>query len=866
MSTRKPSRVFATATAFYLRRSLSVALLLLAGLAAAESGAPSLELSRSARTWEFLPVTGMHAGLFGDEAGNLEAWVYPLKILRNFHLNFVLTGRVVPAVSLARTVSVRPESATILYAGDTFQVRETLFVPVNEGGAVIHLEVKTAEPLEIEAVFTRDFQLEWPAALGGTYITWDPKLHAFYLGEEQKKYAALVGSPSGDQSTQEYFTNYSSSSSNSFRLGKTGKGSEVKTIVIAGSTQGLSQAESIYQRLSRDYANLLQQSALHYRDYLGSTVSLELPDAQLQRAYDWARVSMAQGMVTNPEIGTGLIAGYRTSGESQRPGFAWFFGRDSMWTLLALNASGDFTSSRTALEFLAKYQRADGKIAHEISQAADLVPWFTNYPYAYASADATPLFIIAANDYVTHSGDVAFAKAQWDHLWLAYQFLKSTYDASGLPRNFGIGHGWVEGGPLLPVKTELYQAGLAVEALRALANLATLAGKPDVSAGLLKDSEQQKAQVNQIFWAPEKNFFDYAVDTNSKPIDIPSVLSTVPMWFGVLDADKAQATINHLAAWDQQTDWGMRIISSQDPKYDPGGYHFGSVWPLFTGWASVGEYRYHRVHPAYANLRANALLAFDGSLGHVTEVLSGDYYQPLSTSSPHQIWSAAMVVSPLLKGMVGLEVDAVGHRVSFTPHVPADWSAFRVRNVRVGSVTLDLSYRRSADAITLDVRRTGPGECSIDFSPALSLRGKVLGSRLNRRSVDGHLEQNAVDQHIAFHFPVNQGSSTLEIRTRDDFGVSVQSSLPALGSASHGLRVMSEEWDKSHETLTMQLSGVPGNLYELAVWKPGQIGSVEGGKLSQSASGATVIAIDFPAASSTDYVDQKLVIHFGGRR
>src|SRR3984885_8425815 len=70
-----------------------------------------------------------------------------------------------------------------------------------------------------------------------------------------------------------------------------------------------------------------------------------------------------------------------------------------------------------------------------------------------------------------------------------------------------------------------------------------------------------------------------------------------------------------------------------------GGYHYGSVWPLFTGWASVGEYRYHREFPAYSNLRANALLALDGSLGHVTEVLSGDYYQPLSTSSPHQIWS-----------------------------------------------------------------------------------------------------------------------------------------------------------------------------------------------------------------------------------
>src|SRR5947208_2766767 len=106
---------------------------------------------------------------------------------------------------------------------------------------------------------------------------------------------------------------------------------------------------------------------------------------------------------------------------------------------------------------------------------------------------------------------------------------------------------------------------------------------------------------------------------------------------------KAGRTITQLATHDHETDWGMRIISSKSPKYSAGGYHFGSVWPLFTGWASVGEYSYHRALPAYSNLRANALMALDGSLGHVTEVLSGDYYQPLATSSPHQIWSAAMV-------------------------------------------------------------------------------------------------------------------------------------------------------------------------------------------------------------------------------
>src|SRR5947209_11681318 len=83
-----------------------------------------------------------------------------------------------------------------------------------------------------------------------------------------------------------------------------------------------------------------------------------------------------------------------------------------------------------------------------------------------------------------------------------------------------------------------------------------------------------------------KSLFSFALDRNNQRVETPSVLATVPMWFGLLDEAKSEATINLLADSDHQTDWGMRIISSRDPKYNPGGYHFGSVWPLFTGWAA----------------------------------------------------------------------------------------------------------------------------------------------------------------------------------------------------------------------------------------------------------------------------------------
>lgn len=819
----------------------------------------NLELSRTDRPWEFFSATGTRAGLFGNESGNLEAWVYPLKIFRNFHLLFLAEGRSLPAESLVRTVVVRPESSTIIYTGDTFSITETLFVPVHESGAVITFEVETAHPLEIEAAFQRDFQLEWPAALGGTYINWDEGLHAFYFGEEQKKYSALVGSPSADLTGLEYQTNYSQSEESGIRLGPTLKGRETKIIVIAASVNGRPEAESTYKHLLSDYAALEKDSAKYYDDYLARTVSVELPDRQLQEAYDWARVSVIQGLVTNPYLGTGLVAGYRTSGTSQRPGFAWFFGRDSFWTAQALDAEGDFDTTRTALEFISKFQRADGKIPHEISQGANFVNWFTDYPYAFASADATPLYIIAASDYVTESGDLAFVREKWDSLWKAYEFLRSTYDAQGLPQNFGIGHGWVEGGPLLPVKTELYQSGLGAQALSALSNLAHLAGKDDESKQLADDFAHQKQLVNQAFWSQESGTYAFALDKNNQKVIEPSVLATVPMWFGLLDEQKAESMINQLAGPDHETDWGMRIISDRASRYDAGGYHYGSVWPLFTGWASVGEYRYHHAFPAYSNFRSNALLALDGSLGHVAEVLSGDYYQPLSTNSPHQIWSAAMVISPLLRGLFGLQTDAAQYKVVFSPHAPADWTSFAIHNVHAGDAILDFAFRKSADGIELTIESTA--DASLEFSPAASPRARILAAEINGSRLPYQILKSDIDQHVLVRTKISKGKNTLRIRMNSDFGFSYDSSLPPLGSSSLGVRLISDSWSPSADTESLEFAGAAGAHYNLPVWNAGQIASVEGAKISN---GKLVISI--PANSSEAYPHQKVMIHFASVR
>jgi hypothetical protein len=428
-----------------------------------------------------------------------------------------------------------------------------------------------------------------------------------------------------------------------------------------------------------------------------------------------------------------------------------------------------------------------------------------------------------------------------------------------------VGTGWIEDGPLYPVQTELYQASLGLEATRALSQLAHLLGKEDLAKELEQTFERQKPLLDKTFWSAENKIYAYALDTNNNRVEVPSVLAAVPMWFNQLDGDQARRMIEELARPDHQTDWGMRILSSRDPKYNPGGYHYGTVWPLFTGWASVGEYRYHRPFPAYLNLRANALLTLNGSLGHVAEVLSGNYFQTLATGSPHQIWSAAMVVNPLLSGLLGLQVDATGCQLNFAPHIPPDWRSFSINNLRLGAVALNLNYQRAPDSIRLEVQSTGTGHCSLQFSPALSLRARINGVRLNGRALPFHMEANSSDQHVTLNLPIIGDRNTIEIQMTNDFEFSEASALPALGSISHGLRVLSESWSPARDTLKLLLSGAAGESYELSAWNPDQISSIEGASLEEKAGPEAKVRVQLPASATGIDSQATIIFHFAAR-
>src|SRR4029077_9911827 len=117
------------------------------------------------------------------------------------------------------------------------------------------------------------------------------------------------------------------------------------------------------------------------------------------------------------------------------------------------------------------------------------------------------------------------------------------------------------------------------------------------------------------------------------------------------------------------------------------------------------------------------------------------------------------------------------------------------------------------------------------------------------------------DQHVIVRFPVSEEPKLLRVFVLNDFAVTATQALPALGSVSGGVRILSESWSASHDQLTLDVSGSSGAQYELKVWNAAQIERVEGAELKKKPDGS-VLALQIPSSGSESYAHAKVVIHF----
>ncbi len=863
--------------------------------------ANGLELRAPARRGRFLDVVGRRSALFGYEGRPLEAWVYPLKLVDDLAFAFRLKDYPIEIEGedvLAR-VEVRPEATVLVYSHAAFTVRAILFAPIEEPGLAILLDVESALPMTVIGRFRPRLRLMWPGGLMTPNLEWDEKTRAYVLSEESRRFVGVLGSPGArDLSVMPY---QEEPKDVPIRFEIEAPVEAMRTglipVVLAGSVNGRGEARAAYARILGSLPALYAANVAHYQRLQDETLSVVTPDALLDRSFAWAKVGIDKGLATNPLLGMGLLAGFRTSGDSERPGFGWFFGRDALWTALALHSYGDFAAARQSLEFLRRVQRTDGKIPHEISQSAPFLPWFSDYPYPWNSADATPLFVIAQADHWRASGDRRFLDESWDATLKAWRFTAATdTDGNGLVENTRFGHGWVEGGDLYPAHEEIYQQGVWIEACRGLAELAEVRGERSLAEEARLSAERTRAAVEQTYWLAERGFYGFAtakaresVEAERGPerarrqarlealargglVDEDTVMPAVPLAFGLLEDGRAQSQLDRLGSGALAADWGARLLADTSPLYDPLSYHHGSVWPLFTGWASLAAYRYGRPHVGYQHLRANADLRSESALGYVTELLSGDFLAAFGRSSHHQVWSEAMVVTPLVRGLLGLGVEGGARVLSFAPQLPADWDQVQVRNVALGDCRLDLAMARAAgrDTITVErrpVARAGAGASSepacdgrglrLAIAPFYPLDAELTAVSVNGRPTPFTSERIGDGQRPRLTVGGLEARTRIELSYRPGTEAFVAPSLPAAGERSQGLRVLRAR--AADGALRLVLEGLGGRRYRLGVRSSRQPEAAPGTTLEQTGASSWALDLGFEGPSDR-YVRRELVL------
>jgi len=804
--------------------------------------------------------TGRRFAWLGRADGSGEAWSYPLKILRNFSFSFLLEGatRPIPAADLLQQLEVTPARFTITCVHQSFTVRATYLADRQAPGGLILLAVQSTVPLTVIGGFIPVLQPMWPAGLGGQYAFWSDEESAYMISEPRRKQHALIGSPAarGVSYTPAHML---SDQPSEFRIDIPDPARVADRLIPVALAGGKGQREEIvavYHELLARPEDVYRRSVDYFRDLRRRTVAVTTPVPQLDEALEWAKVALDGLRVDNPDLGAGLVAGLGASGGSGRPGFGWFFGGDAYINSFSLNRLGLTDASREAIAFTRRWQRDDGKMAHELTQAAAYVDWFDDYPYAYIHGDTTPFYIVAVADYFRHSGDGAFAAECWPSLQKAYAWCHATdADGDGLMDNDRAGLGALEYGALTGIRSDIYLNGVWVRAAQDYAWLASRLGHAETATAAETVARQALAAFRTRFWNDETQFYAYAFTADGRHVTEFSPWSAPALWWELGDPARSVLTLQRLARPDLATDWGVRSISRDSAYYQPLNYNYGAVWPFLTGWVAAAHYRHGLVLPGYAALMANVRHTVHHGPGMITEVFSGSANVWPDEAVAQQGFSSSGVVLPLLGGLLGLDADAPGRRLVFCPRFPADWDRVTVDNVRAGDSRFRLTWQRAGGRIQITVDGENAAGYTLDIAPVLGPGVPVRDMRVNGTTVGYTSADTPWSSQPRWQGVLPADGLRLEFRLAPAVEIVPPAVSTTVGAPDRGLKI-TELRREADGTLFLAAAGLAGETCRLGVVHPELIGEVRGARLQDGA-----LELTFPPGAPGTFQRLEIRIH-----
>ncbi len=380
------------------------------------------------------------------------------------------------------------------------------------------------------------------------------------------------------------------------------------------------------------------------------------------------------------------ISGGQSLPAAGLPWFMTMFGRDSIFTSLqALPFTPELAA--TTLRALGSWQgsRVDdfrdedpGRILHELRYGE--MTAFEERPHSpyYGCADATPLYLVLLDEYERWTGDrklvrdlerEARAALQWidDYADLqgdGYVWYQRRNEESGLENqcwkdswdSISYRDGRLPGFPRATCELQ----GYAYDAKVRGARLARRIWRDDELADRLeRQAADLKRRFNRDFWVEDGEYFALALDTEGGQVDALTSNNGHLLWSGIVDKTKAKAVAGHLTGPRLFSGWGVRTLAEGEGRYNPIGYHVGTVWPFDNSFIAWGLRRYGFKDEA-AQIAAGILDAAERFEGRLPEAFGGydravtRYPVQYPTACSPQAWSTGTPLL-LLRTMLGLE-------------------------------------------------------------------------------------------------------------------------------------------------------------------------------------------------------------------
>jgi glycogen debranching enzyme len=448
----------------------------------------------------------------------------------------------------------------------------------------------------------------------------------------------------------------------------------------------------------------------------------------LECDWDWLKVTYERSLV---DLAALRFSPRSLPGQSlPAAGLPWFmtmFGRDSILTSLqALPFTPDLAA--TTLRALAQRQgtRVDdfreeepGRVLHEMRFGE--MTAFEERPHSpyFGAADATPLFVVLLDEYERWTGDrqlvrllepAARAALEWidaygDRQGNGYVSYQRTNERTGLENqcwkdswdSIAYADGTLPGFPRATCELQ----GYAYDAKMRAARLARDVWRDDVYAeDLERGAADLKRRFNRDFWVADRGYFALALDADGRQVDALTSNIGHLLWSGIADKAKAKSCVAHLMGPKLFSGWGIRTMAEGEGRYNPIGYHVGTVWPFDCSFIAWGLRRYGYKEEA-ARLAAGILDAARFFLGRLPEAFGGyarsetKYPVQYPTSCSPQAWSTG---APLLflRTMLGLE--PVGDHLVVDPVLPRGIGRIELLDIPGRRGRVDAFARGRADA------------------------------------------------------------------------------------------------------------------------------------------------------------------------